>query len=483
MKTESLNPEKDLTSFFLLDRAFVFHDQRRAPGDYTYGCFTPEIVHNDRGIKTSGFHLTTSSAGGYVTLITPLVPLDTQAIQQYIQTHIPHSSRNITLEQCDAKTAVFLRFHEPRDDSSYLVEFEKNAMPTTHAEGVALTEAIQGNAKRVFLTTHTQFTVSTEVNARLNADWRLFLIVAFNTKTRTPEAIAQLLNQQIDAGVIVLEEAFKNSPSPQTKETVRKKLVDLAASILSNTLSNISHIDEIPTKIDYDFSYENSQPQSYELISEQDIASLFSGFIANKLISYDPSPLPEPQRKQPDDPEKQHTCKVSLDFNASQFSIVSIELAWADKKVPMQWPSFPPLTITADDRVNEINIKVTFADYSFINITRQWQADISLSAQDIGFHNVIFDASHLQSDFKMISGSATYFPDGQAKRSTFNFSFSDQQWQKTWLLNTRSNTLDGHIEYHWQGKTSSFISKNYDSGVQQSTLPRIDLQYKKIVKN
>nr|WED68396.1 hypothetical protein PJ912_21760 [Pectobacterium colocasium] len=90
-----------------------------------------------------------------------------------------------------------------------------------------------------------------------------------------------------------------------------------------------------------------------------------------------------------------------------------------------------------------------------------------------------FDARHLQPDFKTISGSATYYPDGQAKRATFSFSFSDQQWQTTWLLNTRSNTLNGRIEYHWQGKTSSFISRNYDSGVQQSTLSRIELQYKK----
>ncbi|MEI7369168.1 hypothetical protein WCT94_16180 [Pectobacterium sp. 1950-15] len=479
MKTETLNPEKDLTSFFLLDRAFVFHDQRRAIGDYTYGCFTPEIVHDDRGNKTSGFHLTTTPAGGLVTLITPVVPLDTQAIRQYIQTHITHSGSNITLEQCDAKTTLFLRFHETLDDSPYLVEFEKNSMPITHAEGVALTEAIQGDTKRIFLTTHTQFTVSTEVNARLNGDWRQFLILAFNTKTRTPEAIAQLLDKQIDAGVIMLDEEFKNTPSPQTKEKVRKNLVDLAASVLSNTLSNISHIDEIPTKIDYDFSYESSLSQSYELIGEQDIASLFSGFIANKLISYDPSPLPEPQRKQPDDPGNQQTCKVSLDFNPGKFAIMSIELAWADKKVPMQWPNFPPLTITADGHVNEITIKVTFSDYSFIDITRQWQADINLSIQDIGFHDVTFDARHLQPDFKTISGSATYYPDGQAKRAAFSFSFSDQQWQTTWLLNTRSNTLNGRIEYHWQGKTSSFISRNYDSGVQQSTLSRIELQYKK----
>lgn len=479
MKTEPLNPEKNLASFFLLDRAFVFHDQRCAPNNYTYGCFTPEIVHDDRGNKTSGFHLTTSSAGGLVILITPLVPLNTQAIQQYIQTHISHSGDNITLEQCTAKTAIFLRFQEPRGDSTYLVEFEGNSMSTTHSEGIELTEAIQGDAKRVFLATHTQFTVSTTVNARLNSDWRQFLILAFNTKTRTPEAIAQLLDKQITAGIVVLDEGFKNTPSPQTKETVRKNLVDLAASILSNTLANISHIDEIPTKVNYDFSYESSLPQSYELIDEQDIATLFSGFIANKLISYDSSPLPEPQRKQPDYPGKQHTCKVSLDFNASKFTIMSIELTWADKKAPMQWPNFPPLTITADSRVNEINIKVTFSDYSFINITRQWQADINLTVQDIGFHEVTFDARHLQSDFKTISGSANYVPDGQAKRATFNFSFSDQQWQTTWLLNTQSNSLNGRIEYHWQGKTSSFISRNYDSGVQQSASLRIELQYKK----
>nr|UKE83443.1 hypothetical protein KXZ65_20425 [Pectobacterium sp. PL152] len=160
-----------------------------------------------------------------------------------------------------------------------------------------------------------------------------------------------MLDKQIDAGVIMLDEAFKNTPSPQTKENVRKNLVDLAASVLSNTLSNISHIDEIPTKIDYDFSYESSLPQSYELIGEQDIASLFSGFIANKLISYDPSPLPEPQRKQPDDPGNQQTCKVSLDFNPGKFAIMSIELAWADKKcqcngqIFLLLPSRPMVTL------------------------------------------------------------------------------------------------------------------------------------------
>lgn len=477
MNTEELNPQQTLQNFFLLGRALAFHDQMQPPGCYTYGSYTPQVVLDGPGAKISALHLLTSPGGGLATFIAPNLPVDTAAIEAYIRQHFISAPGKISLEQGDIRQSLFLRFIRQPESDSYNVEFELSKMPLTHTESGLLDSAIRGAKSQVYLVTHSRFSVSSRATARLEADWVAFLTLAFNEQARQPEVIAILLNQQIDAGVIALLEQFDNAPSEQTRELVRDSLVKTASQLVSNTLRNIHSIDEIPSKISYDVSYSNSVPQRYLLAQQQDIATLLGQLPADSIITFTPTPLPEPT--QPDKPVKHRECVVSLGFNPKSFNIMSIELRYAQSQTPMQWPNFPSLTLKTTSEVSDITLKVTFSDYSGYENQLHWQDNIALTPQDLGFYSVLFEAEHLKAEFKTVSGTASYSPAGQGKKQNFSFSFSTQQWQANWWINAHANGLNGRIDYRWQGKTASIFPKTYDSGPQQASASPVKLQYNK----
>ncbi len=474
MNAEDLNPQQTLQNFFLLGRAFAFHDQTQPPECYTYGSFTPQVVLDS---KVSALHLLTSPGGGLATFIAPNLPVDTAAIETYIRQHFIPAPGKISLQLGDIRQSLFLRFVHQPESGSYNVEFEQSKMPLTHAEAGLLDNAIRGAKSQVYLVTHSRFSVSSRVAARLETDWVAFLTLAFNQQARQPEAIAILLNQQIDAGVITLLEQFDNDPSQQTRELVRNALVNTAALLVSNTLRNIHSIDEIPSKINYDVSYSNSVPQRYLLAQQQDIAALLGQLPADSIITFTPTPLPEPTR--PDKPIKHRECVVSLGFNPKSFNIMSIELRYAQSQTPMQWPSFPPVTLKTTEEVSVITLKVTFSDYTSYESQLGWQDSLALTPQDLGFYSLLFEAEQLKAKFKSISGTATYQPAGQAKKQNFSFSFAAQQWQANWWINAHAAGLNGRIDYRWQGKLDSIFPKTYDSGPLQASASPVKLQYNK----
>lgn len=474
MNAEDLNPQQTLQNFFLLGRAFAFHDQTQPPEYYTYGSFTPQVVLDG---KVSALHLLTSPGGGLATFIAPNLPVDTAAIEAYIRQHFIPAPGKISLQQGDIRQSLFLRFVHQPESGSYNVEFEQSKMPLTHAETGLLDNAIRGAKSQVYLVTHSRFSVSSRVAARLETDWVAFLTLAFNQQARQPEAIAILLNQQIDAGVITLLEQFDNDPSQQTRELVRNALVNTAALLVSNTLRNIHSIDEIPSKINYDVSYSNSVPQRYLLAQQQDIAALLGQLPADSIITFTPTPLPEPTR--PDKPIKHRECVVSLGFNPKSFNIMSIELRYAQSQTPMQWPSFPPVTLKTTEEVSVITLKVTFSDYTSYESQLGWQDSLALTPQDLGFYSLLFEAEPLKAKFKSISGTATYQPAGQAKKQNFSFSFAAQQWQANWWINAHAAGLNGRVDYQWQGKLDSIFPKTYDSGPLQASASPVKLQYNK----
>jgi hypothetical protein len=474
MNAEDLNPQQTLQNFFLLGRAFAFHDQTQPPEYYTYGSFTPQVVLDG---KVSALHLLTSPGGGLATFIAPNLPVDTAAIEAYIRQHFIPAPGKISLQQGDIRQSLFLRFVHQPESGSYNVEFEQSKMPLTHAETGLLDNAIRGAKSQVYLVTHSRFSVSSRVAARLETDWVAFLTLAFNQQARQPEAIAILLNQQIDAGVITLLEQFDNDPSQQTRELVRNALVNTAALLVSNTLRNIHSIDEIPSKINYDVSYSNSVPQRYLLAQQQDIAALLGQLPADSIITFTPTPLPEPTR--PDKPIKHRECVVSLGFNPKSFNIMSIELRYAQSQTPMQWPSFPPVTLKTTEEVSVISLKVTFSDYTSYESQLGWQDSLALTPQDLGFYSLLFEAEPLKAKFKSISGTATYQPAGQAKKQNFSFSFAAQQWQANWWINAHAAGLNGRVDYQWQGKLDSIFPKTYDSGPLQASASPVKLQYNK----
>ena len=56
MKTQHLNPEKTLQDFFILKKAFGFHDQTKAPNTFTFGDHSPIFVNMEGSSRESTFH-------------------------------------------------------------------------------------------------------------------------------------------------------------------------------------------------------------------------------------------------------------------------------------------------------------------------------------------------------------------------------------------------------------------------------------------
>jgi len=352
-------------------------------------------------------------------------------------------------------------------------------MALTHAESAQLESAIKGDKNRVYLLPRSQFSVSSRAAARLETDWVAFLTLAFNEDARQPDAVALLLNQQIDAGVITMPEQFDNTPSEQTQALVRNSLVSTASLLVCNTLRNIHSVDEIPNHISYDVSYSNSVPQQYVLAQQQDIAELLGKLPAGNIISFTPTPLPEPSR--PDKPVVTRECHVSLGFNPSGFNIMSVDLYYGDEQTPMPWPNFTPVTLKTTSDISTITLRVKFSDYSDYKTQLRWQDDIALTPQELGFYSVLFEAESLKKDFKSIKGTAMYQPAGVAKRQSFNLAFSGQsQWQSSWWINTHFAGLNGEIEYSWIGDLKkTLFPKTNDSGRLKATVSPVKLQYNK----
>ena len=84
----------------------------------------------------------------------------------------------------------------------------------------------------------------------------------------------------------------------------------------------------------------------------------------------------------------------------------------------MAWPSFLPVTLETTAAVSDIALKVTFADYTSFESRLAWQNAIALTPQDVGFYSLLFDAESLKSEFKTISGSASYLRRARARNKT-----------------------------------------------------------------
>lgn len=478
MNNEYLNPEQTLQDFFLLGRAFAFHDQTRAPAFFTYGPSAPQVVLDKPEGKISALQLLTSPSGGMATFVTPNQPVDTLHLEAFIREKFIPSPDDISLIQSDARQSLFLRFVHQSKSASYNVEFKDSRMALTHTESGLLSDAIKGDKDTVYLMTHSQFSISSRVAARLETDWVAFLTLAFNENARQLAALTLLLNQQIDAGMITVQAQFDNTPSEQTQEQVRGALVKTASLLVSHTLRNIFSVDEIPNKLSYDINYSNSVPQSYRLVQQQDIAALLSPLPEDTIITFTSTPLPEPIR--PDKPIVPHECTVSLGFNPAGFNIMSVQLCYGEVQTPMPWPNFSPVTLKTESDVSTITLRVQFADYSNYETQFDWQDDVALTPQDLGFYNVLFEAEHLKLSFKSIKGSATYLPAGTAKKQSFNFSFSTEQtWQASWWINAQFAGLNGQIEYEWRGDLKTRFSKTWDSGRLQASVSPVKLQYTK----
>lgn len=469
MNNECLNPEQTLQDFFLPGQAFVFHDQTRPPAFYTYGRSVPKIVLDTPEGMISTLQLLTSPGGGMATCLTPIQPIDTLLLEAFIRKNIAPTADDISLIQSDVRQSK-----STSDD----IEFEDSRMALTHSESGLLSDAIHGDKDKVYLVTHSQFSVSSRVTARLETDWVAFLTLAFNENARQQAALALLLNQQIDAGTIAVQEQFDNTPSEETRKQVRSSLVKTASLLIGNTLHNISSVDELPNKISYDISYSNSLPQSYLLVQQQDIADLLSTLPEDTMIAFTPTPLPEPAR--PDKPVVPRECRVSLGFDPAGFNLMSVQLCFGDEETPMPWPNFSPVTLKTESDISAITLRVQFADYSKYDTQFAWQDDVVLTPQDLGFYSVLFDAEHLKSSFKSVTGTATYLPAGTAKKQSFNFSFSTEpRWQTRWWINSGSTDLNGQIEHQWRGNLKTFFPKTWDSGRLQASASPVKLQYTK----
>ena len=244
--------------------------------------------------KISSLHLLTSPGGGLATFIAPKLPVDRAAIEDYIRRHFVPAPETITLEQEEIQQSLWLHFAQRPAAAAYSVEFEQSKMALTHEESGRLAGAIQGTKDQVYFLTRSRFSVDSRVNARLQADWVAFVTLAFNEQARQPEAIARLLNQQIDAGVVIVQAQFDNAPSEQTQARVRQALVNTASLLIANTLRNISSPEQIPNKLNYQIEYDDTVPQRYLLEQQRDIAELLNRLPADGIISFTATPCRNP---------------------------------------------------------------------------------------------------------------------------------------------------------------------------------------------
>lgn len=478
MKLHALNPQLTLQDFFYLNTAFAFHDQTKADEQFTCGESTYQYVTTDGGTQESAFHLLTSSEGGMATLIHPSQTLPKDKIKDYITSHITSSYQDVSLTQISPNISIFLAFSATNNVKAHTIAFDDSKLAVTHDESNQIVKAIQGTKNCVNIITHAAFNVNSRVKASLSADWRQILIIAVEKKYHQLDSIKTLISQEIDNNTIQLTQTFENTPSNASKSLVLNHLIDTAARLACNTLEGVTGIDELPDTVDYSVTYSNALPQAYCIEKSDDMAELFSLLPFSSMISHSPQPLPEPNRKPIDKPTHHQECKVSLNFQASDFQITEIVVLWGENSTPMSWPNFPSVVLNSNDEINNITIKTTFADYTTFETQIPWNSEVTLSISDIGYREITFNAETIKSDFKNISGTATYYPNESKQKSrSFNFYFSGSEWRCNWQLNTNSKSLNGIIEYQWSGKPDSYWSKTFQSGSIKTENSLIELQY------
>lgn len=476
MTSTPLNPKQTLNNFFITDGVLAFHDETTPLGCFSDGYIQAELTNSNFGAPTSNLTIVTSTEGGAVRLITPVVPINQAALINYIKTHNLSPNAEPSLQQIQLESHYFLQFSANANSETYQLPFENSKLELTHQESTQVVSAVQGSKALCSFITQTRFTVNCAVKAKLNADWISLLSLAIENKKTDKEALVVLINQQIAAGCIQIEKSYVNTPSKATEEKVKDSLVDTAAMLAANSLENISNIHQLPDKVHYDVCYNQSIPQTYQWHNEQDLADTLSRIPFGNIVSHSPTPLPSPGRKP--HPPKQHTqCDVSLGFKANDYQILSIELAWADQTCQMEWPNFPLVTLEAEGKPEHLEITVTYTDYCRFVHTFLWQPKLVLTPENIGFCCVRFDAQSISNAFEKITGNARYLANNQAKEQQFQFNFSHSNWDSTWQIRTLTQGLDGRIEYQWTGEKKSLFHKNYDSGKHQSTTEYIELQY------
>lgn len=487
MSVKAISPESNLTNFFTISNLFSFHDQTQPENTYSYGVFGQLFMANGLLKNDKTFHLTTSTEGAILSSIFPYEAPDVSHVEQYIDAHFNDQKKALMLSCISPNTAYLIEFIADNGKNSYTIALQGSKTELTHREANQVVKAIQGAKNTVNVISKSSFTVSSQVTASLTADWLTLLALCIENKYYQIDEIQLFLSKkiieqkQVHNPVISQQLSFKNKPSPESIAMVSENLSHTAAMLMKNTLQGITSVDELPNEVSYNVCFSNAIPQSYQIQRSKDVTELFSQLDFSNVVSFTPTPLPEPKRKPIIPTKNKKKCEISLGFDASDINIMAIEIHANNTKMSMSWPNFEAITMTVDEAVTELIVETTFSNYRTLKSGVSFQPKLKLQPENFGFYVITFNGCLLEDDFKHISGNATYISQEKNRSQSVEFSFprdtdAENKWQTSWMINTYEADFNGHIEYEWQGKKKSWGS-TYESPTLTSTQMDIELNY------
>jgi hypothetical protein len=263
------------------------------------------------------------------------------------------------------------------------------------------------------------------------------------------QEVQRVLEQVISEGQLQITVNASQNASNRLIEQVKTHVLIQSAELL---LQFLQGEERIPDITHLDITVTNTEPQQLSLNLTTDVATWFtqgSGLDQIQLASgVVPSPSPAPTLS----PVPSFTLPVRLNFPSADVPIELIMLQQGARKITLTPPDFSAERpeFRQDESV-DVETSYSFGGVYAKKLTLSGSKELALSPADLGLAQVTVDATALEEmGAKKVRIWLRYRPDGDGVANETTIYLRDRPWQATWFVISRSDTLQGFLEYEWQ---------------------------------
>jgi hypothetical protein len=272
----------------------------------------------------------------------------------------------------------------------------------------------------------------------------------------TPEAIQTCLQDAIAHGDLQLTLSGSDQAPSLLQEQVRTQVLSQAADLLLRFLADETGIPDI-TRLDVSAS--RTQPVTIAFDLTTDVGPWFSSGagVITPAPGVSPTSLPPESPTgglSPPVPTRPAILKVYLNFPASEVPLGLVQVGWGSTQATLTPPDFAVVTLPAPATEEPLSIETSYTtgggSYKS-TLAAPPSGDLGLTPTLLGLVHVTVDARPLeQVGAQKARIVMRYQPEAEGIADERTLYFRNADWQASWFLISRSDSLSGALTYEWQ---------------------------------
>lgn len=279
------------------------------------------------------------------------------------------------------------------------------------------------------------------------------------------------LQAALNRGELQLAVSMSQDAPPSLEETVKAKARSQTADLLLRFLQDETLIPDATTLT---VSVSHTQLVATDLELTTDIATWFGASSGQEQLVLTPANSTDSATTEspgnlpglgslPSSQSQVEKTTIHLGFLATEAPLGLVRVMRGQSQALLSPPDFETVELLPDpssaqaDRAIRVETHYTAGGKTYEHsLPASTAADVALEPEDLGLVKVSVEACALAAaGAQKARVVLRYHPTGQGVADETTLYFRHADWQATWFLISRSETLAGELEYEWQVTTAS----------------------------